>query len=169
MSNGLKFLLGGTYMDVYSMENDIRVRQLFTEKFTGVWNVGYTIRTIGLSIDYTGNVYSPMRLPLLSDTDPRRPYSPWWSIQNIQLTKRIKKNFEIYGGVKNLLDWTPNNGNPFIIARSHDPFDKGVVFDDKGQAVATPANPHGLTFDPTYVYAPNQGIRAFLGLRWTLR
>ena len=169
MSNGLKFLLGGTYMDVYSMENDIRVRQLFTEKFTGVWNVGYTIRTIGLSIDYTGNVYSPMRLPLLSDTDPRIPYSPWWSIQNIQLTKRIKKNFEIYGGVKNLLDWTPNNGNPFIIARSHDPFDKGVVFDDKGQAVATPANPHGLTFDPTYVYAPNQGIRAFLGLRWTLR
>lgn len=168
LSNGLKFLLGGTYMDVYSVENDIRVPQLFTEKFTGVWNIGYTFNRIGLTIDYTGNVYSPMRLPLLSAADPRKEYSPWWSIQNIQLTKKIRNNIEIYGGVKNLLNWTPNKGNPFIIARANDPFDKDVQFDNTGQAMATPGNPYALTFDPTYVYGPNQGIRGFLGIRWRL-
>lgn len=166
--NGLKMLIGGTYMDVFSMENNIKMPQLFTEHFTGVWNIGYTFYPIGLTIDYTGNVYSPMRLPLLSNTDPRSEYAPWWSIQNIQLTKKIRRSIEIYGGVKNLLNWTPNKGNPFLIARSHDPFDKQVLFDNNGQALVTPDNPYGLTFDPSYVYAPNQGIRGFLGVRWTL-
>src|SRR5690606_23634960 len=109
---GLKMLMGGTYMDVYSMENNVKERQMFTERFSGVWNIGYALKNIGLSIDYTGNVYSPMRLPLLSDTDPRSAHSPWWSIQNIQLTQKITRNIELYGGVKNLLDWTPNRGNP---------------------------------------------------------
>lgn len=168
LSNGLKFLLGGTAMDVYSKEDGVRMLQLFTEKFTGVWNVGYAFKGLGLTVDYTGNVYGPMRLPLLSDTDPRKEYSPWWSIQNIQLTKSAGKGLEIFGGVKNLLNWTPNKGNPFIIARSHDPFDKNVQFDGKGQALVTPENPYGLTFDPSYVYGPNQGIRGFLGVRYNL-
>lgn len=167
LKNGLKFLIGGTYMDVYSVENKIKIRQIFTEHFTGVWNIGYSFKSIGLTIDYTGNVYSPMRLPLLSDTDPRSEYSPWWSIQNFQITKKFKKGFEIYGGVKNLLNWTPNIGNPFIIARTNDPFDKEVQFDANGQAIVTPNNPYGLTFDPSYVYGPNQGVRAFLGIRYT--
>lgn len=166
--NGLKILAGATAMDVYSKEEGEKVRQLFTEKFTGTWNIGYTFRNIGLTIDYTGNLYGPMRLPLLSDTDPRSEYSPWWSIQNIQLTKKIGKNIEIYGGVKNLLNWTPNKGNPFIIARANDPFDQNVQFDGNGQAMVTPDNPYGLTFDPSYVYGPNQGIRGFLGFRYNL-
>jgi len=162
----LKLLLGGTYMDVYSMENGQKIDQMFTENFTGVWSVGYTFSKINLSIDYTGNVYSPMRLPLLSSEDPRSQYSPWWSIQNIQITKTFKKGFELYCGVKNLLNWTPNKNNPFIIARSNDPFDKQVQFNSEGQAMVTAENPYGLTFDPTYVYGPNQGIRGFLGIRY---
>lgn len=169
LPNGLKILAGATAMDVHSMEGGERIQQLFTERFTGVWNAGYTIKRIGLTIDYTGNLYGPTRLPLLSDTDPRREYSPWWSIQNIQLTKRVGKSMEIYGGVKNLLNWTPNKGNPFIIARANDPFDKEVVFDANGQAMATAGNPYGLTFDPSYVYGPNQGIRGFLGFRYNLK
>lgn len=165
--NKFKALIGATYMDVYSSENNVRKQQLFTENYTGTWSLGYTFTKIGLSIDYTGNLYGPMRLPLLSESDPRSERSPWWSIQNIQLTKKFKKGFELYGGVKNLLNWTPNKGNPFIIARSRDPFDKNVQFDANGQAIATPENPYGLTFDPTYVYGPNQGIRGFLGIRWS--
>lgn len=164
----LKVLFGGTFMDVYSVENGQKASQMFTENFTGVWSVGYTFSSIGLSIDYTGNIYSPMRLPLLSAEDPRNEYSPWWSIQNIQITKKFKKGFEIYGGVKNLLNWTPNKGNAFIIARSNDPFDKNVQFGANGEALVTPENPYGLTFDPTYVYGPNQGIRGFLGLRYII-
>jgi outer membrane receptor for ferrienterochelin and colicins len=110
-----------------------------------------------------------MRLPLLGELDPRSPNSPWWSIQNIQLTFSWFKNFQIYGGVKNLLNWTPNKGNPFIIARANDPFDKDVQFGSNGQVIATANNPNALTFDPNYVYAPNQGARAFLGLRYIFK
>jgi outer membrane receptor for ferrienterochelin and colicins len=39
-----------------------------------------------LNIDYTGKMYSPMQLPLLSALDPRAPESPWYSLQNIQFT-----------------------------------------------------------------------------------
>lgn len=164
--NGLKFLAGGSFIDVYSVRKGVKEWQLFSERFTAVWNAGYTIRGTGLSIDYTGNLYSPMRLSLLSDTDPRRKLSPWWSIQNIQVTKKIKNGIEVYGGVKNLLNWTPNKDNPFIIARTNDPFDKKVQFDPSGKAMVTPDNPYGLTFDAAYVYGPNQGARGFLGIRY---
>ncbi len=166
---GMKIMAGVTYMDVYNVENDIKTRQLFAENFSGVWNISYTLRSKGITIDYTGNLYGPMRLPLLSPLDPRREYSPVWSIQNIQLTKKFKKGWELYGGIKNLLNWTPNIGNPFLIARANDPFDKNVAFDTDGNAMITPDNPFGLTFDPTYIYGPNQGLRAFLGVRWMVK
>ena len=168
LPSGLKLLLGGTLMEVTSTENGVKSRQILTEQFTGTWSVSYTIRPWNLSLDYTGNLYGPMRLPLLGDLDPRSEFSPTWSIQNIQFTFTGMKGFEIYGGIKNLLDWTPNRGVPFIIARANDPFDKNVTYDANGQVVATPDNPYALTFDPTYVYGPNQGIRAFAGLRYRL-
>lgn len=165
---GLRLSAGITYQDVSLIENGLKYRQMLTERFAGTWSVSYTITKLGLGIDYTGNVYSPMRLPLLSDLDPRSPYSPTWSIQNIQLTYNISKNLNLYGGVKNLLNFTPNRGTSFLIARSNDPFDKNVQFGSNGQVIPTADNPHALTFDPNYVYAPNQGIRGFLGIRLTV-
>ena len=105
-----------------------------------------------------------MLLPLLGELDDRPAKSPVWSLQNIQLTKKFKYGFELYGGIKNLLNYTPPANS---IARAFDPFDKQVTFDANGQVVATPDNPNALSFDPTYVFAPNQGIRAFLGFRYT--
>lgn len=169
LPSGLKLLAGGTLMDVYNVDDGEKEREMFAERFTGVWSVGYTFPTIGLTVDYTGNVYSPMRLPLLSELDPRSEYSPWWSIQNIQLTKTIGGSAEVYGGIKNLLNWTPNKGNPFIISRANDPFDKQVKFDENELAIVTPDNPYGLVFSPDYVFAPNQGIRAFLGFRYNFK
>ncbi len=166
--SGFKFLLGATLQDVSQTENGVTERQILTESFTGTWNASYEIKNIDLSIDYTGNIYGPMRLPTLGESDPRSDYSPTWSIQNIQFTWKGLENFEFYGGIKNLLDWTPNRGNPFIIARAHDPFDKNVTFDPNGNVVATPNNPNALTFDPSYVYGPNQGIRGFFGLRYRI-
>lgn len=168
-NNGLKMILGATYMDVSKTENGITTNQILTEKFSATWAISYRINTLFLDVDYTGNVYGPMRLPLLGDLDPRREYSPTWSIQNIQFTFNKLKNIEIYGGVKNLLNWTPNKGNPFIIARANDPFDRNVQFDGNGNVQATPNNPYALSFDPSYVYGPNQGIRGFFGLRYTLK
>lgn len=169
-ANGLSFLLGGTLMDVSTAENGVRSRQLLTERFTGTWSVSYKFLKKQLLIDYTGNIYSPMRLPLLSELDPRPADSPWWSVQNIQLTYRGGRNWEVYGGVKNLLNWTPwKNQEQPIIARAFDPFDRDVAFDANGGVVPTPNNPYALTFDPSYVYAPNQGIRGFLGIRYTVQ
>ena len=67
------------------------------------------------------------------------------------------------------LNWTPNKKNPFLIARPNDPFDQNVQYDSTGNVMATPENPYALTFDPSYVYAPNQSIRGFLGLRYYLK
>ncbi|MBJ2176137.1 TonB-dependent receptor [Aureibaculum sp. A20] len=167
-SNGLKVMAGVTFQEVSKTENNIKTNQILTEKFTGTWSISYKFFKPNIIVDYTGNIYGPMRLPLLSDLDPRNEYSPAWSIQNIQFTYDGFKNIELYGGVKNLLNWTPNKGNPFIIARANDPFDKNVQFDPNGNAVATADNPYALTFDPAYVYAPNQGIRGFFGLRYLL-
>lgn len=160
----LTILIGGTYMDNYKVENNVQARQILTENFTGTWAVTYEWKKLGLSFDYTGNVYSPMRLPLLGPLDPRKEYSPWWSIQNIQVTKKIKR-FEIYGGVKNLLNYTPPANS---IARPFDAFDKGVQYNASGQVMATSTNPYALSFDPTYMFATNQGIRGFLGIRLKL-
>jgi outer membrane receptor for ferrienterochelin and colicins len=166
---GLKINTGVTLQDVALVEDGLKSQQILTEKWMGTWSVSYLINQLNIGIDYTGNIYGPMRLPLLNDLDSRQPYSPIWSLQNIQFTYRGFKGFEIYTGVKNLLNFKPTRNNPFIIARANDPFDKQVQFGNNGNAVATPSNPYGLTFDPSYVYAPNQGIRAFFGLRYHLR
>lgn len=169
--NGLEILAGGTYMHVFTEEvdgegNTIKQRPLLTESWTGTWAVSYPLNALNLDIDYTGNFYGPMRLPRLGELDPRDSMSPWWSLQNIQLTWGKKDGgLEIYGGIKNLLNFTPPANS---IARSEDPFDKEVVFNAQGEAVPTANNPYALTFDPSYVFAPNQGIRGFLGIRYTI-
>jgi len=168
-SSGLKIITGLTYQDVGFVENGIKQNQILTEKISGTWAISYKISKLNLGIDYTGNIYSPMRLPLLSDLDPRKEFSPVWSIQNIQFVYDGFKNIELYGGIKNLLNFTPGKSSPFIIARTNDPFNKQVTYDADGQALPTANNPYGLIFDPSYVYAPNQGIRGFIGIRLTLK
>ncbi|HUH25968.1 MAG TPA: hypothetical protein VLY87_05040 [Flavobacterium sp.] len=66
------------------------------------------------------------------------------------------------------MNWTPSKNLPFLISRANDPFDKNVQFGANGKAMRTPDNPYGLVFDPSYVYAANQGIRTFLGIRYNL-
>lgn len=170
IKNNVKFTTGITLMNVNVTENDITQQQILTEKFTGTWGLSYTLKKLHLLIDYTGNVYGPMRLPLLGSLDPREPYSPTWSIQNIQFTYKKLKQTEVFGGIKNLLNWTPfKTNNPFLIARTTDPFDKQVQYNALGQVIPTADNPYALTFDPNYVYAPLQGIRFFAGIRVTVK
>ena len=168
-SNGLKIITGASFLNNKNVENGVKETPFLTENFTATWSVSYKIKTIDLNIDYTGNVYGPMKLPLLSTLDPRSPNSPWYSLQNIQLTYSGWKNFEFYAGIKNILNFLPKQNNPFLISRTNDPFDKNVEYDNNGKVLTTPENPYGLTFDTTYVYGPNQGIRSFFGLRYNLK
>ncbi|HEU0112354.1 MAG TPA: TonB-dependent receptor, partial [Flavisolibacter sp.] len=168
-----KVLMGSTIQDVSKTEENngtkVKQRPMLTESWSGTWSLSYSLPLAGITIDYTGNIYGPMRLPLISDLDPRKPYSPVWSIQNIQFTKWISQQMEVFTGVKNLLNWTPAKNNPFLIPRTNDPFNKDVQFDTDGKVMATPGNPYALSFDPSYIYAPNQGTRVFAGFRFKVK
>ncbi|HEY8397863.1 MAG TPA: TonB-dependent receptor [Flavihumibacter sp.] len=171
LSHRIRFTSGFTLQDVSIIQKDEqgrnrKSRQLLTETWSGTWTLSYRLGNSGWSADYTGSVYGPMKLPLLSELDPRKPESPVWSLQHVQVTKKLAGGLELFGGIKNLLGFTPNRGNPFLIARANDPFDKNVQRDPSGNIVATPENPYALSFDPNYVYAPNQGRRLYFGLRW---
>ncbi len=154
----IKIMFGATFLDVYQMNrnefgNLARNTPLLTEKISGTYGVSYKLMKSNFKIDYSGNLYGPMKLPLVAN-DFRPEYSAWYSIQNIQITKTFNKGWEIYGGIKNLLNFTPPK---YSILRPNDPFDKNVN---------SPDNPNRYTFDPTYVYASNQGIRGFIGVRY---
>jgi outer membrane receptor for ferrienterochelin and colicins len=153
-TNGLTLNAGATLMDVSITENNVKRKQLLTESFSGVWSISYKFNN-NITLDYTGNIFGPMRLPLLGENDTRSKNSPWYSIQNIQVTKKFINSWELYGGVKNLLNFTPNANS---INSANNPFDIGIN---------TEENPE-MAFDPSYIYASNQGIRLFLGLRYTI-
>ncbi len=163
---------GVTYTDVAIVEGDETRRPLLSERWSGVVSADYTLPSPNAKrgkwlLNYTSSFYGPMLLPIQGDNDPRPAESPWWTLQNFQLTWSPRgSNWEVYGGAKNILDFRPAANS---IARSFDPFDKGVSFDGEGNPLATPDNPNGLVFDPSYVYASNAGRRAFLGMRWILK
>ena len=165
LENGIRFNLGATYIDSYIKEDGVKTVPYLTEKFQGVWKFEKKWNDKNLIFDLTGTTIGPLRLPTLSRLDPRPDYSSTFSIVNIQLTKILKNTFEIYGGVKNIFDFTPPKNS---IARSFDPFDKQVVFDNSGNAIQNENNPYALTFDPSYVFASNQGFRFFFGLRYRI-
>ena len=174
--------IGSTILDVFTKENGIQMRPVFTEKWSATWAITAPLWNEKLIVDYTGNLYGPMRLPLLGKLDPRNEFSPTWSIQNIKLSYKKDNNWNFFLGVKNLLNWTPAQNNPFLIARSQDPFDREIEITTAenissslpgtspqiGDVLPTPSNPFGLSFDPTYIYAPNQGRRFFIGLNYSL-
>ncbi|WP_066440532.1 TonB-dependent receptor plug domain-containing protein [Chryseobacterium sp. CCH4-E10] len=149
--------LGVTYLDVYQKFDDEREKsqQLHAPKWSGTYNITYKFAG-NLAIDFTGQFYGPMRLPVLPN-DYRPEYSPFYSLANIQISKSFKSGFEVYCGIKNLFNFSPKDP----LMRPFDPFDKNV--DDPI------GNPYQYTFDTTYGYAPMQKIRGFLGVKYILK
>jgi len=149
--------LGITYLDVYQKfdgetENS---QQLHAPKWSGAYSLTYKFPS-NLTIDFTGQFYGSMRLPVLPN-DYRPEYSPFYNLANIQVSKSFKSGFEVYCGIKNLFNFTPKDP----LMRPFDPFDKNV--DDPI------SNPNRYTFDTTYGYAPMQKIRGFLGVKYILK
>jgi outer membrane receptor for ferrienterochelin and colicins len=121
--------------------------------FTGTYTVSYTFDKAAVVIDWTGLINSPMYLNTQVD-DYRPQESPWYCLMNLQITKKLKVGIDIYAGANNLLNFRPQN----VILRPNDPFNKYVTDLDN--------NPHNYRFDTSYIYAPNQGIKGFIGIRW---
>lgn len=162
-SGGMRINLGVSLIDTFVEENETKTIPYLTERFQGVWKVEKKWRANNLVLDLTGKTVGSLKLPKLGELDPRPDISTPFSIVNLQLTKSWNNTMESYGGIKNILNFTPPKNS---IARAFDPFDRQVNFDDSGSVLATTDNPYALTFDPSYVYASNQGIRFFIGLRW---
>jgi len=162
---GLRVNLGVTSIDSYTLKNDVKTKPYLTEQFQGVWKIEKKWSALKLTLDFTGTSTGPLKLPTLGKLDPRPSKSDTFHILNMQIRKLWNNTFETFGGIKNMLNFTPFKDS---IARAFDPFDTGVSFDGTGNVLPTESNPNALTFDPSYVYASNQGIRVFFGLRWKL-
>ena len=155
----LKLIAGVSFMDVYQVEedehgNEFKSQQLHAPKWSGTFTATYNLPKF-FELDLTGQWNGPMRLPVLPN-DYRSEYSPWFAIVNVQLTKKFTRSLEVYGGIKNLFNFVPDDP----IMRAYDPFDKQV--DDPIN------NPYDYTFDPGYNFASMQGARAFLGVRYNI-
>jgi hypothetical protein len=94
-----------------------------------------------VTLDWSGRVQSPVRLPALAGHAVR---SRWVSEQHVQATKTLREGVELYAAVKNVLDWT--QADPLV----------------------DPANPFGDAFDTARVYGPVQGRRVLVGGRWAV-
>lgn len=152
----MRINLGATWMQVFQVSqsgpSQARQPQVHAPPFSGTFTASYTFARLNAILDWTGNVYSPMPLPVVPG-DFRPDRSPWYSLQNLQFTKRYNTGFQWFIGAKNLLNFLP--ANPLL--RPFDPFDRNISLD----------NPQGYTFDTAYGYAPVQGRRYVAGFRWS--
>ncbi len=161
LTRGWSALMGVTFMDVYAVDEESekqKIPQLFAPRFSGTLAVSWTSSNSNWMLDLTGRFNGPMELPILPD-DFRPAQSPFVPLMNLQVTRKLKSanhnhHWEIYGGVKNLFNFIPKDP----LMRPFDPFDRNTDVD----------NPNGYTFDTTYNYAPVQGLKGFLGVRYTL-
>jgi outer membrane receptor for ferrienterochelin and colicins len=169
-ANGIKALLGTTLLDVYQVETDVsdeRIPQVLAPGISLTSTLGYTTPNARWAFDLTGRINSPMYMPVVAN-DFRPEKSPWVPLLNLQVSYVLdmsRARWEIYGGVKNLLNFVPSISP---ILHSDDPFDRpgGKYFDDDGNPRPS-TNPFGYTFDTVYSYAPVQGLRGFVGVRYT--
>ena len=154
----LKIGVGFTYTNVFERERNEegeieKETPTHVPPFVANFFLSYTFPAPQLSIDWTGNVVSPMLLATVTD-DFRPTHSPWFTIQNIQLTKKFNNGIEIYAGLKNFFNFVQKEP----ILRPFDPFNKNVM-------VGNPAN---YRFDTSYGFTSTEGIKGFIGFRYNL-
>lgn len=160
----LSYTVGVTIQDSREVTTDsigsaVRTWVPFAASWSGVATVSCNWRKAGLRFDYTVRATGPMALPEVFDVDPatgnpvatpRPTISNTFFIHNIQLTKQLPHNFEIYSGVANLFNY-------------RQPVSPLVAYNDPN---AQPG--FSNLFDTSYAYAPMHGREFFVGVRWHL-
>ncbi len=111
----------------------------FAAVFKGDFTLTWAISGDDMIADWTGRVVGPMALP---QHPGRAARSPWFTEQNVQLTRRIVGEAFMILGMKNLLD-----------TRQRDP-------------LVAPEDPFGPNFDTNFVWGPTQGRRVIVGFQW---
>jgi outer membrane receptor for ferrienterochelin and colicins len=140
----LFYTLGITFQDVFYEHVGVREEELFAAAFKGVWSATYTLARPGIALDYTGTVVGPMRLPAYDAPFERATRSETYAVHNLMATWRGRHGVEVYGGIRNVLDYT------------------------QPSPIVDPANPFGDSFDTAWVYGPLVGRSLLLGVRYGL-
>ncbi len=169
IKKGPKLMAGLTLMDVFTNEQNAagewqKQRQMFAPVFSASYSIAYTLNALRLVLDVTGKTYGPQRLPIVPN-DYRPACSPWFSLINLQLTKKTNGVFEYYFAIKNLLNFQPKN--PLL--HPDDPFNTaGGKYFDADKKPRQDTNPFGYRFDTSYSYAPMQATKCMIGVRLSL-
>lgn len=130
---------GVTLQDVTVTERGVRRRLEFAPRVSGVWTASWRAARGALTLDWTGRVVGPQRLPAVAGQPAR---SPWFTEQHVQATHALRPGLEVYAAVKNVFGF-----------RQADP-------------ILRPDDPFGPEFDTVRVYGPTQGRRVLAGLRY---
>ena len=141
----LELKLGGTYQRVHQYRRNEqgsleRWAQLYAPRFAGTFRVNGKFPVLGLSLRWEGRVTGPQRLPSYPEPFSRSEWSPWYSVHDLHIERRMGEAWSLYLGVKNLFDHT--QPSPLI----------------------DPKDPFGPHFDTEYIYGPLQGRRLYFGI-----
>ncbi len=142
----LSLRAGATVQDIFeaipgNAGEWVRETQKFSPVFRGTFNVEYSWDNIGLSLNWNGKVVGPQYLPTYEAPFSRPETAPWYTLQNIQMTKKFGSTVEVYAGIKNLLNYT------------------------QPTPIVDPENPFSDNFDTAYIYGPLETRRLQLGVR----
>ncbi len=137
------------YNDVKMTINDTLREKPFVNRYKGLVTMSYAPGT--WQFDFTTQFNGDSRVPDLSGNatavahgqDIRR--SPFYVIMNAQVMKKLGKCWEIYIGGENLTNYTQKY--PIISAE----------------------NPMSEDFDASMVWGPLSGVRAYLGVRFSIK
>ena len=137
------------YNDVKMTINDTLREKPFVNRYKGLVTMSYAPGT--WQFDFTTQFNGDSRVPDLSGNatavahhqDIKR--SPFYVIMNAQITKKLGKCWELYLGGENLTNYTQKY--PIISAE----------------------NPWSEDFDASMVWGPLSGIRAYFGVRFTVK
>ncbi len=140
----LLYTLGLTVQDVFYEDGGVRQDELFAADFKGVWSVSYTFAGPGVTLDYTGTVVGPMRLPAYDAPYTRPTRSETYALHNVMATWSVGNGGELYAGIRNVSDYT------------------------QPSPIVDPGDPFGENFDTSWVYGPVYGRSLIVGGRYAL-
>ena len=151
-------LLESTETDFDPNGKEITADILFAPKWSGVISANYQLKRQKITLAYSAQFTGVMALPEVYDLDsdgipldePRSTKSKPFSVHQIQISKLLKNNYNIYFGVNNM----------FNFIQTESPL---VGYDDPNYAPGF--SPY---FDTAYAYAPNHGIEFYVGFKWDL-
>lgn len=154
----LKVGFGFTYSNVFEVElddNGEKEKEVpsHAPPLIANFSLSYNFPAPNLSLDLTGMLVSPMLLSTVPN-DFRPEKSKWYTMQNVQVTKKFDNGLSFYFGLKNFFNFLQKDP----ILRPFDPFNRMVNVN----------NPNNYRFDTTYGFTSTQGIKAFIGLRYIL-